>query len=194
MISNNIVNDADMLGLQSIIENLNPGDDFELKFPPKLQTPLSEAESAKCRENIKRALDIIRKAIRDVPGCKRYFDKTKRCKGNLLKKLNDLEIELGIPGNPSADTCSVTYYKQCRKNEDGTFDIIEEYRTAEGGYTFINDGEWKVWMCPYACRLGRWQLANTIIHELYHECDDDPEEEGPIGAEDACGLTVHHIR
>jgi len=58
------------------------------------------------------------------------------------------------------------------------------------GYTFPNDGNWDIWVCPLACRHGRWCLGATIIHELFHEChQDNPwDEEKAKGAEKACGF------
>ncbi|MCX8108621.1 MAG: hypothetical protein N3G20_07445, partial [Verrucomicrobiae bacterium] len=60
------------------------------------------------------------------------------------------------------------------------------------GYTYGNDGRWQVWMCARTCREGRWCLAATIIHELFHECNDDvsggSHNNDAFGAERACGF------
>ena len=46
-----------------------------------------------------------------------------------------------------------------------------------------------IFICPYSCRMGRWNIANTIIHELMHKCrfkSNDFSEMVPIDAEDKC--------
>ena len=69
--------------------------------------------------------------------------------------------------------------------------------TDEGGHTLDGDTH-NIWITPLACRLGRWTLAATLVHELTHITfvpgagQDDPN--GPAstsayGMERECGLS-----
>ena len=126
------------------------------------QTPMTPAEITACQNNINSAFNILRNAIKNNPKCQCYFDQTPRCQGNLLDRLNNLKVSIDNSG---------------------------DYGAFVHGYTYPDDGQWHAWVTPYGCRLGRWNLAATIIHELMHECDDNASGEvGARGAEVACGF------
>jgi len=144
-------------------DSLNRVDHFGLA-----QSPLTPDEVSSCQANINRALEILRKAV-NLPcaRCRNLFLNTPRCQ-NLLDRLNNLTIS--IDNDPNSDHCVRGRY----------------------GYTYGNDGRWQVWMCPRTCREGRWCLGATIIHELFHECNNDIGGGGhnndAFAAESACGF------
>jgi len=132
------------------------------------QSALTPDEVSACQANINRALDILRKAINLPCGrCRNFFGRTSRC-NNLLDRLNSLTVS--IDNDPNSATCDGKTY----------------------GYTYGNDGRWQVWMCARTCREGRWCLGASIIHELFHECNDDvgggAHNDDAFAAERACGF------
>ena len=132
------------------------------------QTPLTPAQLTTCQNDLNDALNILRNAIQNVSSCACYFNTTTRCNGNVLQRLNNFQLSIDNSGDYSAIV-----------NPDTTLH----------GWTNVSDGQWRAWITPYACRLGRWNLAATIIHELMHECDDNASgEPGAFGAETACGF------
>lgn len=134
------------------------------------QTALTADEASACQANINRALDILRRAINLPCGqCRDFFGRTPRCQNNLLDRLNNLSIS--IDNDPNSANCDGRTY----------------------GYTYGTDGRWQVWMCARTCREGRWCLGATIIHELFHECNDDvggAGENNALAAERACGFNA----
>jgi RHS repeat-associated protein len=159
------------------------GNDSVDSFDPLglAQSELDPDEQSKCKEDIQKALDILRKAINQPCGtCKNHFAKTPRCQ-DALQRLNNLTITI-VSGSELTN---------CSDSKTGD----EDY-----GYTWSTDGKWEVFVCPMACRMGRWCLAETIIHELSHECDDGASHHGKDGksgafdAEKACGLGKSCIR
>jgi RHS repeat-associated protein len=61
----------------------------------------------------------------------------------------------------------------------------------EGGYTLggnTND----IWIRPYGCNMGAWQIAQTLVHELTHITlvpKPDVQEDEARGMERVCGLS-----
>jgi RHS repeat-associated protein len=130
------------------------------------QTALTQDEIDSCKANITRALNILRNKIKgDCSKCRNHFNQTPLCKNKLLDRLNNLTVSID--------------------NTDCDADVA--------GYAPTTDGKWEIFVCPRACRNGRWCLAETIVHELYHECNNDTgtgdqHNDDSYVAETECGL------
>lgn len=64
----------------------------------------------------------------------------------------------------------------------------------EGGYTLPNDIH-NLWIRPLDCRLGRWAIARTIVHELTHiTLVPGPGQEDAAGTmEIQCGILPQYL-
>jgi hypothetical protein len=114
--------------------------------PLGLDKPLTKEEEANCAIQITYALTIVARASKD-PCCREFFE-SRGCNLNVLIELTDKNVKFG-----SLDAC-----------------------TKQGGketwaYGFWNKpGANSIYICPFACRYGRWLIAAAIIHELMHMC------------------------
>jgi RHS repeat-associated protein len=133
-------------------------------------TPLSSDEISECKKRIKRALDVAIRQIKTLPTCKCRFDSSTYCKGDVISRLHNTKIEI----DNSSEGCIT----------EGWF-----------GYTWDSNGEWKMFICPRTCRWGYLCLAETILHEFFHECKpgiDDASGDGETyDVEKDCGLGSH---
>jgi RHS repeat-associated protein len=114
--------------------------------PSGLITPLSVEEEAKCRGDIALALSIVKKQAEKNKPCTDCFEKY-GCILSELLKLSERKIKFGTPAG-------------CASKEAGN----------TGGYTRYPNKDNAVYICPYSCRMGVWQIAFTISHELMHLC------------------------
>ena len=130
-------------------------------------SPLSSDEISECKRRINRALEVATRQINALPACKCRFDNSTYCKGDVLSRLHNLEIEI----DNTSESCTT-----------------EEWF----GYTWDSNGEWKIFICPRTCRWGYLCLAETILHEFFHECkpgiNDDSGSGETYDVEQDCGL------
>ena len=130
-------------------------------------SPLSKDEMTECQRRIQRAITVAKKQLDSSSKCKCRFDSSTYCKGNAVSRLTNLEI---VIDNESDYCLESAYY----------------------GYTYDTDGKWKIYLCPRTCRWGYLCLAETILHELFHECKPDIDDDDGSGetydVEKDCGL------
>jgi len=113
----------------------------------KTQKPLTDTELRECRTKISQARQLVKNAFNNVKCCPETFDSTKYCSAQgISDRLSGLLIDV------DNTSCGDTW-----------------------GYT-KQDGKWKIWVCPDACRWGKWTIGFTILHELYHECQPGATE------------------
>jgi RHS repeat-associated protein len=143
----------------------------QYRDPFGLVTPLSPGEEAKCLADIERALDIV------VPTINR-----KCCKDGFVKYGCNLDPPHLLSGS-----------KLELAKEDDLVICTENPNTGEGpwGYRPPGGDPNSIKICPFACRMGRWAIAATIIHELYHKCIPGAssfEERSAREVEGECGF------
>jgi RHS repeat-associated protein len=137
--------------------------------PLGLVTPLTPAETSACRDNIRRALGIVARVNRECSPCRDYFSAAGCGLGDLLSQSGS-HVKLG-----TIDNCQET------RNPAGGYDPT-------GAYVMPNAGL-SIYICPYACRMGAWVIATSIIHELMHKCrfkKGDYGESWPYGTQPVC--------
>jgi hypothetical protein len=65
----------------------------------------------------------------------------------------------------------------------------------EVGYTLPGDTH-NIWYDPYGCRMGRWTLASTLVHELAHITlvPAPGQEDAARQAQVTCGFRLTAMR
>jgi RHS repeat-associated protein len=134
--------------------------------PLGMEKPLTTEEEANCKIQISYALSIVAKVSKD-PCCRGFFER-RGCNLNALIELTDKNVEIGS-------------LEHCINTEKGP----------TWGYGFWENTEEKtIYICPYACRMGRWLIAAAIIHELAHKCQSQLgltlEEDEATDAQENC--------
>ena len=114
--------------------------------PFGLVTPLTKEEEAKCRVSIAYALRIVVRSSKN--SCCRDYFKSYGCNLSELIELTDKNVKFGT-------------IHHCREVlRGGRMEPTRAY-----GF-WRKPGEKSIYICPYACRMGAWTIARTIIHEL----------------------------
>ena len=120
-----------------------------------------------CLTNLQRALTLIRAF--SVPRCNNCFRRIGD-RRTLVDLLDDQRIKIV---------------------SESTDDVNSNGDT-ETGFMYPGD-KWRIHIRPYTCRMGRWELAQTIVHELTHQTLTPGEgQEGTAQQmEQNCGFTIH---
>ena len=133
----------------------------------KIVSPLSDEEIKVCKTRLDKAKSVALKQLNENNSCKCAFKNSTLCKENAANRLRSIKIEI-----------------------DNTSDICLKEEVY--GYTYDSDGRWKIYVCPRTCRWGYLCLAETLLHELFHECkpgiDDDDGTGETFDVEKKCGL------
>ena len=133
----------------------------------KIVSPLSDEEIKVCKTRLDKAKSVALKHLNENNSCKCAFKNSTLCKENAANRLRSIKIEI-----------------------DNTSDICLKEEVY--GYTYDSDGRWKIYVCPRTCRWGYLCLAETLLHELFHECkpgiDDDDGTGETFDVEKKCGL------
>lgn len=120
----------------------------------------------KCLNDVKRALTLL-KAF-SAPKCDKCFRQIGD-KRSLTKLLDDDRIRL----------------------QSESKDAMTNTGDLEMGFMLPGD-KWNIHIRPVTCRLGRWQLAQTIAHELVHQTlgPAQGQENTAYGMEVNCGFHI----
>jgi RHS repeat-associated protein len=125
-----------------------------------------------CLPALRRALDILKKVARLSRGCNCAFKRL-----SLHRSLSDLVDD------PNITIHSAPNDNYLRGADGGLY--------VQAGFTPPYDTH-NIFVRPWTCRMGRWQLADTIVHELAHVGTGSvPGDEGERQAQDmerTCGL------
>jgi len=138
--------------IQSAPENVNPFA-YVGNAPVRFTDPMGFVRvdtsfPPKCLSDLNRAINIARRAAQADAKCNCQFkqmDKQGRSLQNLLDS-PDITIHYNPVNEPAPDY---------------------EGPGQEAGYTLPGNTH-DIWMNPYACDMGRWTLAATLVHELTH--------------------------
>lgn len=127
---------------------------------------------ATCISNLQRALDIVRRVADYNKPCNCAFRNlpTHRSLGDLLDDPNiSIHSEL---------------HDSYRRGPNGQLYV-------QAGYTPVGDTH-NIFIRPFSCRMGRWFIASTIVHELTHvsrgAVPGDTEEVAAEKMERTCGF------